>query len=469
MSKVGSVFVIGMLCFVAWSCVFSVSGYIPQTTEKSNDVILIEAAVLTGCSHCWLAHDALRELSDESSVDFVYVSMVCDQSTLATERMYDDYNIGPVPTSFFDGGFGVVESSTASSVDAVKNDYSTKLTEASSRTRADVDVSIDATWLGDSEIDIDVVVQNAEGAQYDGHLRVYVVEVVSSQGWLDVHDIPYTHTFLDYAFDVDLSVDGSGSWSDSVIWDGFADFPNLVQHNVMVVAAVFDDEAHAQYAYPPDLNPFDAYYVDAVDSMQLMSNTPPNKPTITGPSSGEMEVEYSFDVSSTDPNSDDLYYIVDWDDGSELETFGPFESGASATLSHTWESAGSFDIRVMAHDEFLAQGAWSNPLSFEIAGPEIEIGSVSGGFGKLSFALENVGSGVAESVDWSLDLSAGLMFVDGSASGTLQSLGEAESIVRSSNFILGFGSGSAHIEVSGPSIPTVESTQSFSMLLFFIS
>lgn len=469
MSKVGSVLVIGMLCFVACFSVFSVSGFDAETTEKSNDVILIESGVLTGCSHCWLAHDALRELSDETSGEFVYVSMVCDQSTLATERMYDDFNIGPMPTSFFDGGFGVVESSTASSVDAVKDEYSVKISEASSRSRADIDVTVDATWLGDSEIDIDVVVQNGETSNYDGHLRVYIVEVVSSQGWLDVHDIPYTHTFLDYAFDVDIAVEASGSWSDSVLWNGYADFPDLRQHNLMVVAAVFEDEAHSEYAYPPDLNPFDAYYVDAVDSMQLMSNTPPNKATITGPSSGEMDVEYCFDVSSSDPNLDELYYIVDWDDGSDLEIFGPYESGDSALLSHTWSSAGSFEIRVMARDEFLAEGAWSNPFSFEIAGPEIEIGSLSGGFGKLSFSLENVGSGVAESVDWSLDLSAGLLFVDGSASGTLQSLGESESIVRSSNFIFGFGSGSAHIEVSGPSIPTVESTQSFSMLLFFIS
>ena len=123
MSKVLSVFAIGMLCCVACFGVFSVGGLEPLTTAKSNEIFFVECGVLTGCSHCWMAHDALRELSDESSYEFVYVSMVCDQSTLATERMYEDYNVGPMPTSFFDGGFGVVESSTADSVDEVKTQY----------------------------------------------------------------------------------------------------------------------------------------------------------------------------------------------------------------------------------------------------------------------------------------------------------------------------------------------------------
>ena len=341
--------------------------------------------------------------------------------------------------------------------------------DASARSRTDIDVSLDASWLGDSKIDIEYVIENNDDSCYGGHLRVYVVEVTSSQDWLDIHGVPYTHAFLDYAFDVDITVGVGGSISDSIVWNGHSQFPNLVEHNVMVIASVFNDEAHTNYAYPPDLNPFDAFYVDAVDSVQLMSNTPPSRPTVTGPSSGEVDVQYSFDVTSTDPNGDEVLYVVDWDDGSDLEVFGPFDSGSSASVSHTWSSAGSFDVRVMARDEFLAEGAWSVPFEFSIAGPEIEIGSLSGSFGKVSFELENVGSGDAESVDWSLDLSAGLMFVDGSISGTLQSLAEGESISRSSNFILGFGSGTAHIEVSGPSIPSVDSDQSFNMLLFFIS
>ncbi len=469
MSKVLSVFAIGMLCCVACLGAFSVGGFDVSTTGKSNDVLLVESGVLTGCSHCWMAHDALRELTDESSFEFVYVSMVCDQNTLATERMYDDYNVGPMPTSFFDGGFGVVESSTADSVEQVKSEYESVFSDASSRSRMDIDVSVDASWLGDSSIDVEYVVENNDNTCYGGHLRVYVVEVVSSQGWLDIHGVPYTHAFLDYVFDVDLTVGVGGSVSDSVVWDGYAEFPDLVQHNVMVIAAVFNDVPNTNYAYPPDLNPFDAFYVDAVDSIQLMSNTPPSRPTISGSASGEVDVPYSFDVSSTDPNGDDLFFVVDWGDGSDLEQFGPFDSGSLETISHSWSSAGSFDVRVMARDEFLAEGAWSDPFEFSIAGPEIEIGPLSGSFGKLSFDLENVGSGDAESVAWSLDLSAGLLFVDGSASGTLQSLGEGNSISRSSNFIVGFGSGTAHIEVSGPSIPSVESDQSFSMLLFFIS
>ena len=53
---------------------------------------------------------------------------------------------------------------------------------------------------------------------------------------------------------------------------------------------------------------------------------------------------------STDPDGDDIRYLVNWSDGTYDET-GYLPDGAIATLNHTWTSVGIFTIKVNALDE----------------------------------------------------------------------------------------------------------------------
>ncbi|RLF53387.1 MAG: hypothetical protein DRN24_01035, partial [Thermoplasmata archaeon] len=59
---------------------------------------------------------------------------------------------------------------------------------------------------------------------------------------------------------------------------------------------------------------YDIYY------MPLPS---PAKPTITGPSKGKPNKEYSFTFKSTDPEGSNIYYYVDWGDGTYTDWDGP--------------------------------------------------------------------------------------------------------------------------------------------------
>lgn len=86
----------------------------------------------------------------------------------------------------------------------------------------------------------------------------------------------------------------------------------------------------------------------------------PQRPS--GPASGQINIEYSYTSSTTDPDGDKVYYLFNWGDGTTSVWIGPYNSGATATAKHTWTVQGSYEIKVKAKDEHGAQSEWSDPL-----------------------------------------------------------------------------------------------------------
>ena len=88
-------------------------------------------------------------------------------------------------------------------------------------------------------------------------------------------------------------------------------------------------------------------------------NLPPNAPTITGTTSGDVGTSYDYDFTAIDPDGDDIAeYIVNWGDGPDETITGPFASGSPATGSHTWTSQGTFTIKAKAKDIYGVEGDW---------------------------------------------------------------------------------------------------------------
>jgi hypothetical protein len=81
-----------------------------------------------------------------------------------------------------------------------------------------------------------------------------------------------------------------------------------------------------------------------------------------GPASGGADVEYTYTVSTTDPDGDKLYYLFDWGDGEFSGYIGPYDSGEIIDANHAWVEEGDYEIRVIAKDEHGAIGEWSDPL-----------------------------------------------------------------------------------------------------------
>jgi len=87
-------------------------------------------------------------------------------------------------------------------------------------------------------------------------------------------------------------------------------------------------------------------------------NYPPETPSITGPTSGKAEAEYKYEVMSTDPNGDEIKYVIDWGDDTS-DTTGFYSSGVTATMLNIWSEEGTYTIKVKAVDEHGAESSWA--------------------------------------------------------------------------------------------------------------
>ncbi len=93
-------------------------------------------------------------------------------------------------------------------------------------------------------------------------------------------------------------------------------------------------------------------------------NNPPEKPAKpTGPHSGNPGVQYLYTTSTTDPESDPIYYMWDWGDGNLSNWLGPYDSDETSTASYAWAQKGNYNIKVKAKDIYGAESDWSDPLA----------------------------------------------------------------------------------------------------------
>ena len=89
-----------------------------------------------------------------------------------------------------------------------------------------------------------------------------------------------------------------------------------------------------------------------------------------GSAIGRPGISYSYSTSTVDLEGHKLYYVFDWDDGTESEWEGSFESGSTVSFSHIWNARGTFQIKVKAKDDPNGDGdlsdglesVWSDPL-----------------------------------------------------------------------------------------------------------
>ncbi len=90
-----------------------------------------------------------------------------------------------------------------------------------------------------------------------------------------------------------------------------------------------------------------------------IGNEPPDAPEITGPSTGKPGIEYEFNFTTTDPEGDNIWYDIKWNDGDELIDYGPYLSGEKITFAHTWNDERVYTIKARARDELGSYGEWS--------------------------------------------------------------------------------------------------------------
>jgi hypothetical protein len=86
-------------------------------------------------------------------------------------------------------------------------------------------------------------------------------------------------------------------------------------------------------------------------------NKNPNTPTITGKINGSIATSYEYYLQTTDPDQDDVKYYVDWGDNT-FTTTGLNTSGKQVVVSHTWNTEGTYIIKVKSIDRYDAESNW---------------------------------------------------------------------------------------------------------------
>jgi len=345
------------------------------TTDRGTHTVFAEYSTATWCGYCKYAHGALMNIYAENNYDFYYVSHVDDMNTKSDARN-SEYNCAGFPTVFFDGGYQLQVG--AGDVASAQANYENKISISETRSVPDIFTQLTVQWIGDATMNIAVSVQNNETSTYDGHIRVFVTEIESSMGWLDTWSNPYTFPLLEYAFNTDISVSPVGTWEDSITWiganynDGHGnDYSGITQDNIMVIAAVYNEEGIQTDAYPPEGYYFDAHYVDdATATIPMLSNPPDILNIATDPSLEEINgyINITCEITATFGLNDAKVNVLYPDLSSINQTMTNIVGTDSYYYNTSYSNPGFYDYYVWAKDT-NNDATTSNVFTFEIGIP----------------------------------------------------------------------------------------------------
>jgi parallel beta-helix repeat protein len=149
-------------------------------------------------------------------------------------------------------------------------------------------------------------------------------------------------TFYDASTDQVIGVDNNvgSSTRASITWNGLE---NMTQYHWY---AIVDDGMHITQS--------ETWKFTTGNGM----NHPPAIPTINGLTSGNAGQSYNYSFLTTDPEEESVFYYIDWGDSTNNGWIGPFQSGESVNVSHTWATRGTYTIKAKAKDMQNAESSW---------------------------------------------------------------------------------------------------------------
>ena len=180
--------------------------------------------------------------------------------------------------------------------------------------------------------------------------EAFVDQEVSISGWaVDVNSDPIQNG------DISIEIPRIGeSWSTTTDDNGY--------YTIQIAAPYIGDDTPSTGEFGSDgvivrcvSNDLQGF---CVKTLLIIENYPPYIPSIDGPASGKIGEEHEYNVSTIDPDEDEVWYYIDWGDDSFEEWIGPFDSGEEVVVSHTWDEQGTFYIRVKARDGYDFESDW---------------------------------------------------------------------------------------------------------------
>lgn len=219
----------------------------PSTMEFSefSHTVMVEYGTLTTCGPCVTASAQLYSIYESGDLDFYYVSLVWDEGNQNVRQRLIELGVSSVPDVFFDGGYRRLLGAQGD-----EQPYRDAITQSGERTVPDIDIEVDVAWVGGGILKITGTVVNNEEEEFNGHLRVYIVEPLSR--WNDNGGNPYHFGVLDIPIDGNLAVAAQSqaqplgdTYTFKKTWFGFIHgFSDITQDNILVIASVFDKDTN---------------------------------------------------------------------------------------------------------------------------------------------------------------------------------------------------------------------------------
>ncbi len=194
----------------------------------------------------------------------------------------------------------------------------------------------------------------------------------------------------------------------------------------------------------------------------------PDEPAIDGPTFGKPETDYTFEFTASDPENEQVYYYIDWGDGTYEDWIGPYESGATIEATHAWPNIGDYTIKAKAKDTNGARGLWSDPYAMHIGLPSLELDILEGGVLRAQTELINNGDAEATDVNWNIKLQGGLILLGKESSGTIPYIGPGETVNIQTKLVFGLGSTRIIAQATTPESSDLRTQNAF-VLLFFLN
>jgi len=122
--------------------------------------------------------------------------------------------------------------------------------------------------------------------------------------------------------------------------------------------------------------------LDTITAQITLGNNQPIRPVLSGPTSGHVSVSNQYTVVSTDPDGNNIRYVIDW--GDDQQETSPFiESGQNVQSTHQWNTAGFYLVQTYAQDTY---GENSSVFTMTVA---IDVLNVN----DLGYLIDNNGDG----------------------------------------------------------------------------
>ncbi|MFO8077378.1 MAG: M14 family zinc carboxypeptidase [Thermoplasmatota archaeon] len=199
----------------------------------------------------------------------------------------------------------------------------------------------------------------------------------SSNGWLQrsysLDNYLGRSIFIRFRYSTDGRITEDGFFVDDIYPVATYEHIKSIDDTITETSYTFSNKQDDQYYYRVrgynNARGWGDYSMIASLNGITINNTAPLPPTITGPQRSTPKTVCSYNLQATDPDGHQIYYYINWGDGTIVNWTGPVESGETIILNHTWVKRGDYTIEARVKDEYNATSTWAE---LSVAMPKIK-------------------------------------------------------------------------------------------------